>query len=338
MKRRSPPHAPALTGVALNRRQVLAAALALPAIRTPALAAGSAWPNKPVRLIVLYTPGGASDIIARTIGQRLSETWGQPVVVENRAGGNGFIGLDVAAHAAPDGYTLVLGAAPLVVSPALFKSYPFDPVKDFAPITLIARTLNVLVAEKSFPASSAAEFFALAKKAPPETYSYASASPLFTLASELMAYDAHVKLQRIPYKGVAEALTDVMGGRVSVMVDTVGAQMPQIKAGRVKALAVLSKTRHPNLPEVPTLAESGLPGYDEEGWVGLLAPTGTPAEVIDKVHRDAGAVMQLPEVQARLNGLGFVTATSTPAALGERIKTDIARYVRVANEAHIPKE
>jgi tripartite-type tricarboxylate transporter receptor subunit TctC len=322
----------------LTRRTVLGAALALQTLSPSTWAAESAWPTKPVRLIVLYTPGGASDIIARTIGQRLTDIWGQPVVVENRAGGNGFIGLDVAAHAQPDGYTIVLGAAPLVVSPALFKSFPFDPVKDFAPITLIARTLNVLVAEKSFPANNAAEFFALAKKAPPETYSYASASPLFTLASELMAHDAGIRLQRIPYKGVAEALTDVMGGRVSMMVDTVGAQMPQIKSGRVKALAVLSKTRHPNLPNVPTLAESGLPGYDEEGWVGLLAPTGTPADVIAKINRDAGAVMQLPEVQARLNGLGFVTAVSTPAELAERIKTDIARYVRVANEAHIPKE
>jgi tripartite-type tricarboxylate transporter receptor subunit TctC len=300
--------------------------------------AADPWPAKPIRLIVLYTPGGASDIIARTLGQTMGASLGQSVVVENRPGGNGFIGLEAAARAAPDGHTLVLGAAPLVVSPALFKRMPFDPVKDFVPISLVARTLNVLVATKSLPANNAAEFIALARKAKPQTYSYASASPLFTLASELMASSADVELLRVPYKGVAEALTDVTAGRVTVMVDTVGAQMPHIKAGSVKPLAVLSKTRHPNLPDVPTLAESGLPGYDEEGWVGLLAPAGTPPEIVARLHQETVKALGTAEVQARLNGLGFVTASSTPAQLAERIRTDIARYTKVAADANIPKE
>lgn len=296
------------------------------------------WPTKPLKLIVLYTPGGASDIIARTLGQKLSESLGQPVVIENRPGANGFIGLDAAARSAPDGYTLVLGAAPLVVSPALFKSMPFDPVRDFAPISLVARTLNVLVAAKSFPHDNAAQFIAAARAAPPGHYSYASASPLFTLASELIGTTAKIDLLRVPYKGVAEALTDVSAGRVSVMVDTVGAQMPHIQGGRVKPLAVLSKTRHPNLPDVPTLAESGLPGYDEEGWVGLLAPAGTPQPIVDRLNRATVQALQLTDVQARLNGLGFVTASSTPQQLATRITSDIARYQRVAQDANIPKE
>lgn len=313
------------------------AALALGAGALTAQAADGPWPNKPIRLIVLYTPGGASDIIARTLGQKLSDSLGQPVVVDNRPGGNGFIGLDIAAHAPPDGYTLVLGAAPVVVSPALFKSMPFDPVKDFVPVSLVARTLNVLVAAKSFPANNASELIAMAKAKPGE-YSYASASPLFTLASELINTSAGIDLLRVPYKGVAEALTDVSAGRVSVMVDTVGAQMPHIKGGRVKPLAVLSKTRHPNLPEVPTLAESGLPGYDEEGWVGILAPKGTPPEIVARLNKETVAALKLPDVQQKLDGLGFVTASSTPDQLATRIRTDIARYIKVASDAKIQKE
>lgn len=326
----------------MHRSRLLCACAAL-ALACASLApvighAAPAWPTKPLKIIVLYTPGGASDIIARTLGQKLSEALGQPVVVENRPGGNGFIGLEAAARAAPDGYTLVLGAAPLVVSPALFKSMPFDPVRDFAPISLVARTLNVLVAAKSFPHDSAAQFLVAARSAPPDHYSYASASPLFTLASELIGTSAEIKLLRVPYKGVAEALTDVSAGRVSVMVDTVGAQMPHIQGGRVKPLAVLSKKRHPNLPDVPTVAESGLPGYDEEGWVGLLAPVGTPQDVVARLHQETVRALELPDVQARLNGLGFVTASSTPQELAQRITTDIARYKRVAHDAKIPKE
>jgi tripartite-type tricarboxylate transporter receptor subunit TctC len=298
----------------------------------------AAWPSKPIKIIVLYTAGGASDIIARTLGKQLTESLGQPIVVENRPGGNGFIGLEAAARAEPDGYTLVLGASPLVVSPALFKSIPFDAVEDFAPISLVARTLNVLVASKSFPADNAAEFFALAKKAKPESYSYASASPLFTLATELMNVSAGIDLLPVRYKGVAEALTDVSAGRVSVMVDTVGAQMPHINGNRVKPLAVLSKTRHPNLPDVPTLAESGLAGYDEEGFVGLLAPAGTPAEIIARLNQETVKALQLPEVKSHLDQLGFVAASSTPEQLAERIRSDIERYKRVALEANIPKE
>jgi len=323
----------------LTRARFLRAisAVAMAGASLLAHAADPAWPTKPIRLIVLYTPGGASDIIARTLGQKLSESLGQPVVVDNRPGGNGFIGLDIAAHAPADGYTLVLGAAPLVVSPALFKSMPFDPVKDFVPISLVARTLNVLVAAKSLPANSAAEFIALAKAKPGE-YSYASASPLFTLASELINTSAQLDLLQVRYKGVAEALTDVSAGRVSVMVDTVGAQMPHIKGGRVKPLAVLSKSRHPNLPDVPTMAESGLPGYDEEGWVGLLAPKGTPQDIVTRLNKEIVAALKLSDVQAKLDGLGFVTASSTPDQLADRIRTDIARYIKVANDAKIPKE
>lgn len=323
----------------LTRARFLRAIItfALAGASLAAHAADAAWPSKPIRLIVLYTPGGASDIIARTLGQKLTESLGKPVVVDNRPGGNGFIGLDIAAHAPADGYTLVLGAAPLVVSPALFKSMPFDPVKDFVPISLVARTLNVLVAAKSLPANNAAEFIALAKAKPGE-YSYASASPLFTLASELINTSAQLDLLQVRYKGVAEALTDVSAGRVSVMVDTVGAQMPHIKGGRVKPLAVLSKTRHPNLPDVPTMAESGLPGYDEEGWVGVLAPKGTPQDIVARLNKDIVAALKLPDVQAKLDGLGFVTASSTPEQLADRIRTDIARYIKVANDAKIPKE
>ena len=323
----------------LTRARFLRAisAVAMAGASLLAHAADPAWPTKPIRLIVLYTPGGASDIIARTLGQKLSESLGQPVVVDNRPGGNGFIGLDIAAHAPADGYTLVLGAAPLVVSPALFKSMPFDPVKDFVPISLVARTLNVLVAAKSLPANNAAEFIALAKAKPGE-YSYASASPLFTLASELINTSAQLDLLQVRYKGVAEALTDVSAGRVSVMVDTVGAQMPHIKGGRVKPLAVLSKSRHPNLPDVPTMAESGLPGYDEEGWVGLLAPKGTPQDIVTRLNKEIVAALKLSDVQAKLDGLDFVTASSTPDQLADRIRTDIARYIKVANDAKIPKE
>lgn len=319
-------------------KALMALSLATACLVSPWAQAAEDWPVKPLRIIVLYTPGGASDIIARTLGQKLSESLGQPVVIENRAGANGFIGLEAAARAEPDGYTLVLGAAPLVVSPALFESVPFDSMKDFAPVSLVARTLNVLVAAKSFPADNAMDFITRAKQGKPEEYSYASASPLFTLASELINTSADIQMMRVQYKGVAEAMNDVAAGRVSVMVDTVGAQMPNITSGRVKPLAVLSSTRHPNLPDVPTLAESGLPGYDVEGWVGLLAPAGTPDAIIARLHKETVQALQLPDVQKRLDGLGFVTASSTPEELAERIRGDIERYQKIAAEAKIPKQ
>lgn len=315
------------------RKLLAAATFATALIGSPAAAAGD-FPEKPIRIIVLYTAGGASDIMAREVARHLTERVGQPVLVENKPGANGHIGLEAAARSAADGHTIVLGASPVVVSPAMFKSLPFDSIRDFAPITLVAKTPNVLVAGKDLPANDFKELLALSK-AKPGTLTYASASPLFMLATELIKARSGLDALRVQYKGVVEGRTDVIAGRVSVMVDTVGAEMTAIRAGQVKPFAVLGSSRHPNLPEVPTLAESGLEGYDVQGWVGFLAPAGTPAEIIGKLNRSIGEVLQREDLRGKFSAMGFITQSSTPDELAELIKSDIALYKEAARQAGV---
>jgi len=294
------------------------------------------YPQRPIRVVVGYTAGGATDTIARVVADKISGPLGQPVIIENRPGASGNIALNYVAHAKPDGYTLHASGSPLVVSPALFKSLPFDSLKDFDPITVAVVSPNVLVVGKDFPANTIQELFELGKKQPGRL-TYAGSTPLFVLAAEGINMRTGMKMQQIPYKGSSDALIDVSQGRVDVMIDTIGNQMQHIKAGIVKPLAVLGKQRSASLPDVPTLDESGLNGYEEDGWIGFVAPAGVPRSIIDRLNKEIVAALQSDEVRQRLDGMGFVTTTSTPEETRARVESDVDRYIKAADAANLPK-
>ena len=292
------------------------------------------YPSRPIRFIVTYTPAGAADYIAREIAQRLGALLGQPVVVENRPGANGNIGLEAAARAAPDGYTVVLAASPVVVSPVIYKQLPFDVVEDFAHITVIADTPMILVSTKDLPAGNLQEMIALSK-AKPKTLSFGSGSPLHLLASELINTRAGLDLLAVNYRGVAEARADVMTGRISMMTDSIGATLPYIKQGQLKPIGVLGAKRSALLPEVPTLMESGLAGYDVAGWVGLMAPARTPQPILDRLHSEMMKVLNAPDLQEKFANAGYLVAPGTHSVMKERIKREIAAYKEAAKQAKL---
>jgi tripartite-type tricarboxylate transporter receptor subunit TctC len=307
------------------------------------LAAGPAahaidYPTKPIRIIVPFTPGGASDIMARVIAQKLTASMGQPVLVDNKPGAGGNIGTDLGAKAPPDGYTLLLGsAAPLVVAPATFKSLPFDPVADLAPITMIANTPLVIGAGKDFPANNLREFVALAK-ANPGKYSFGTGSSTLYLTAELLKSMAGIDMLGVSYKGVVEATTDVAAGRVSITVNTVGAELVNLRSGRLKPLAVLSARRVPDLPNVETSTEQGFGALRVDGWTSIMAPARTPPAVIAKLNEEIGRILNDPETRQRFLTLGFEVAPGTPEQLRSFMVSEIGRWKKVALDAGVKPE
>jgi tripartite-type tricarboxylate transporter receptor subunit TctC len=291
------------------------------------LACAQTWPAKPIRLIVPFPPGGGNDTVARSIAEQASPALGQSIVVDNRPGAGGIIGAQEAAKAPPDGYTLFLGGVGShAVNPNLHAKLPYDPVKDFAPITLVASAPSVLVVTPSLPARSIAEFAAYAR-ANPGKLNYASngngsSSHIAAVLYETMA---GVKMVHVPYKGLGPALTDLLGGRVELMFNSIVAILPHIQAGRLRALAVTSKKRSPLLPDVPALAESGLPDYEAGSWYGILAPAGTPPAIIERLHSEIIKAVRTPEVEKRLAGEGAEIIASTPEQFAAHIKTELAR-------------
>ncbi|HEV7393532.1 MAG TPA: tripartite tricarboxylate transporter substrate binding protein, partial [Burkholderiales bacterium] len=250
------------------------------------------YPNRAVRVVVPFPPGGGTDIISRTVAQRLSETWGQPVIIDNRGGANGIIGTDLGAKAKADGYTLLVVIATHAINPSLYRKLPYDTAADFAPITLMAQYPFILTIHPSLPAKTVREFIALAKTKPGQL-SYASSGNGSGphLGFELLKKVARIDVVHVPYKGAGPANVDLISGQVQAMFNNFLAAMPQIKAGRLRVLAVTSDRRSPAMPELPTLGESGLPGFDVTGWYALLAPAGTPREIANKVQADvAGAL------------------------------------------------
>ncbi|MBS0427391.1 MAG: tripartite tricarboxylate transporter substrate binding protein, partial [Proteobacteria bacterium] len=279
--------------------------IALACIAGLQTAAADTYPSRPLRLLVPFTPAGASDIMARVIGQKLGSALGQPVVIENRPGAGGNIGTDVVAKAPADGYTLLMGsAAPLVVAPATFKSLPFDPVKDFAPITLVASTPLMIGGGKELPARDLREFVALAK-ANPGQHSFGTGSSTLYLTAELLKSMAALDMVGVAYKGVAEASTDVMAGRVSITVNTVGAELGNLQSGRMKALAVLGARRVDDLPAVATSTEQGFPELRVDGWTAIMAPAQTPQIIIDQLNAALVRILKEPETTQRFKQLGF---------------------------------
>jgi tripartite-type tricarboxylate transporter receptor subunit TctC len=303
----------------------------------PAAAAQPAYPAKPIRLIVPFPPGGSVDPIARLIGQKLTDAWGQQVIVDNRPGGNGTIGTELLAKAPPDGHTLIhLGASTHAVNAVLMRHLPYDSVRDFAPVATVQRSNYVLVVHPSLPVGDLRQLVTLAK-ARPGQISYASSGNgnLNHLAAELFNMMTGVSTHHVPYKGGGPALTDVIRGEVQMHFSVVISALPHIESGRLKPLAIGGEKRFATLPQVPTFTEAGLQGFDLRPWQGMLAPAGTPRPIIDRVSREIGRIVSTAEVSARLASLGMEPLVTTPEQFAALLQADMAKAAQVVQVAKI---
>jgi tripartite-type tricarboxylate transporter receptor subunit TctC len=315
-------------------------ACALAALAISASAQAQVYPAKPIRMIVAYPPGGGTDIVGRMVAQKLGETLGQSVLVENRGGASGNLGTELAARAAPDGYTILMGnVAPNAINVSLFKNLPFDPVADFVPVSLVASTPNILVVHPSIPARTVKEVIALAK-AKPGTLNFASAGVGSSshLAGELFRILAGADIVHVPYEGAGPAIVDVLSGQVQLYFATMPAAMPHVKSGKLAAVAVTSSRRSRALPDLPAIAEAGVPGYEASTWYGVLAPARTPAAVIARLHENIVRILAVSETRARLADQGFETVGNSPEEFGASIKSEIAKWGKVIGDAGIRPE
>ncbi len=297
------------------------------------------YPTRPIKIVVPYPPGGFNDTLGRTLAAKFSDEWGQPAVVENKPGGNTLIGTDFAAKSAPDGYTLLVVAFPFAVTPSLIRNMPYDTVKDFAPIILAATSPNLLVVNPQLQVKSVAELIAMAK-AKPGTLNYASTGNGSSnhISMELFKSLAGVDIMHIPYKGSGPAVTDLLGGQVLLMFDNVPNVLPQVKAGKLRALAVSGDKRTPLAPEVPTVAEAGVPGYELTVWFGLVAPAGTPREIVAKLNAEVLKILAMPDVRERFLAQGVEPVGSTPEQFGEHIRAQMAKWAKVVQDAGVKAE
>ncbi len=302
----------------------------------PLAAAQQAYPNKPVRIIVPYPPGGTADIVGRTIAEKLGGIWGQSVIVENRAGAGGTIGVDAAAKSAADGYTLVLGVTgPVTIAPGMNPQLAYDPLRDLVPITLVAAVPSLVAVHPSVAARDLRELIALAKSQPGKlSFASAGTGTSVHIAGELLKSMAGVDILHVPYKGGAPALNDLMGGQVSMIIENMPQLLPQVRSGRIRALAVTSRQRSAALPDLPAVAEI-LPGYEATTWFGLLAPAGTPQDIVRKVQADVAQAVALPEVKERLAGLGAEVIGGTPEAFSAHLRAELLRFAKVIKDAGI---
>ncbi len=297
------------------------------------------FPAKPIRLIVPFATGGGTDLTARAIAQKLGEAWGQPVIVDNKPGANGTIGVDLAAKAPPDGYTLTMISSSHSVNVSLYKNLPYDLVRDFAPITQATSQPYALVVNPSLPVKSVAELIALAKEKP-GTLNYGSSGigGLSHLSGALFASLAKIKITHSPYKGGAPAMTDVIGGQIDMLFSTLLQSHAFIEAGRLRPLAVTTARRSPAAPQLPTMIEAGVPGFVVEGWYGVLAPAGTPPAIVAKLNREIVRILHLPDVRTHLAGDGSEPVGSTPEEFAAHIRTEIAKWRELIAEAQIRPE
>jgi tripartite-type tricarboxylate transporter receptor subunit TctC len=295
------------------------------------------WPEQTVRILVGFPAGTAPDVAARVIADKFTLAWSKPVVVENLSGASGNIACDRVAKAAPDGYTLIMcGNGSLVVAPSLYDKLPYDPVKDFAPISQVFVAANILVVHPDVPAKSLTELVALAKAKPGElTYGHTGAGTSQHLAGELFKSMAKVNVQPVSYRGSTAVLPDLLAGRISMSFSNVVNVTPLVKEGRLRAFAVSSRKRSALVPELPTMAESGYPGYEAVPWFGLMAPTGTPQPIIDKVHQETVRVLAMPDVRKKLGDFGLDLIGGTPAEFAAVIRTEIPYWAKVVKEAGI---
>ncbi len=299
-------------------------------------ASAPGYPNRVIRLISPYAPGGGTDIVARTVSQKLTEALGQSVIVDNRAGAGGVVGTEIAAKAAPDGYTILLGSpSPLTVAPHLYKKLPYDPLKDFVPISLITTVPNILCVHPSLPVRSVKDLVALAKARPGQlTFSSSGNGGSGHLAGEMFNSMAGVKLIHVPYRGTAPAATALLSGEVSMSFGNVVAFMPQVKAGRLFAIALTSLKRPPALPDLPTVAET-IPGYTSGTWAGILAPAGTPPDIIAKLNAELVKIPHVPAIRDQINSEGGTPVGSTPEEFANFMRQETTRLEKIIKNANI---
>ena len=297
-----------------------------------------AWPSRqPIKFVVPYPPGGASDVTARVLGAKLSESLGQAVVVENRPGANGIVALDLVAKAAPDGYTILMAnLGPNAINPGVYSKLPYDPVKDFTPITLTTINPMVVLVTPALPVKSMPELIAYAR-ANPGKLSFASAGNGAGnhLAGEMINAMASIKMLHVPYKGDAPGVPDVIAGTVSMMIPTLIAGMPHIKSGQLRAIAVTSAKRSPSLPDLPTVAESGLAGFDAVSWGGIMGPAGMPPEIVARLNTDINRFLKQPDVAEKLKSLGAETVGTTPEQFASYLKAELGKWGKVARDNQI---
>jgi tripartite-type tricarboxylate transporter receptor subunit TctC len=305
---------------------VIAAALSLIA----AASAAQTYPTKPVRVIIPFAAGGPADFLMRIVGPKLSETWGHPVILDNRGGANQMLGSELAAKSPADGYTLLMTTGGSAINVSLYPKLPYDTVKDFAPITLVATGPNLAVIHPSVPARTLAEFITYARSKPKQVvYASAGAGAPSHLAVELFSTMAKVEMIHVPYKGMAPGMTDLLGGQVQLAFPTISAGIGHARAGKLRALGVTTAKRSPAAPDVPTIAEAALPGFDASNWYGLVAPGKTPAALVKKVRDDVARVLAMPDVRERMLNQGMEPTSNTPDEFSAHIKSEIVKWAKV---------
>ena len=319
----------------MTRTNKILAVIALLAIASTSVA--QSYPAKPIRIVVPFPAGGIADLFGRVIGQKFTEAWGQPAVVDNRPGAGGNIGADLVAKSPPDGYTLVTGSIGThAVNVSLFSKLPYDPIRDFAPVSPIMEAEGLLVVHPSVPVKTVKELIALARARPGQiAYASAGHGTASHLSGELFKSMAKVDMLHVPYKGNVPAITDLLTGQTSLLFATMPTVLPQVQAGRLKAVAVTSSSRSPAAPELPTIAEAALPGYSVTNWIGIFAPAGTPREVVARLNKEVDALLQLPEIRDAFARQGLTPVVDRPERLGELVEQEIARWNRVVASAGI---
>ena len=321
------------------RSAVVALACTLSLAAVPALAQADGYPSKPIKVVVPFPPGGTTDTLMRNIAPRLQQSLKQPVVIENKGGAAATLGADFVAKSAPDGYTLLVGAAHHTIAQSVFTKLPYQFGTDLAPITMLALVPNVVVVNAAVPAKSVKELVAITK-ASPDKYNYGSAGPgsAHHLIGEMFKLETGAQLAHIPYKGSGPAVADLLGGQISVMFDTVTSALPHIKAGKTRALAVTTAKRSSALPDVPTLAEAGVPDIDVGTWFGLMAPAATPAPIVARLNKEVVAILNDPAVQKQLIDQGIELQSSTPAELKARVDKELKEFGALAKRAKLAVE
>ena len=297
------------------------------------------YPTKTVRIIVGLAPGGTTDVFTRTLAQRLTEAWGQTVIVENRPGASGMIGAEAVAKAAPDGYTLLVSPqTSLAVAPALYGKAPYDTAKDFAPVSLLGSTPLVMIVHPSFAAKTFADFIALARKGTPLTYGSGGVGSSPHMTGELISAALGVRMNHVPYKGENPAIADTIGGQIPIMFGNLPVALPHVRSGKVIALATTTARRSPLAPEIPTMSEAGIPDFEMATWYGMLAPAGTPPELVAKIQRDAARVLSDAETRERLTKMGVDLILNTPDEFRTYLNAEIARYTRIIKSNNLKAE
>jgi tripartite-type tricarboxylate transporter receptor subunit TctC len=317
-----------------RRRGGLVALAACCLIASGASRAQTSYPDRPIHITVTFTPGGAPDTLARLLADKMNASWGQAVVVENRPGAGGNTGTDYVAKSAPDGYNIVVGTVGThAINGSLYPKMSFDAVKDFAPVSLLATTPNLLVVHNGVKASNLKEFIALGKKEGHMTFASSGSGTSIHVSGELFKSMTGIDMDHIPYKGRASAIPDVLGGRVTMMFDNMPSSLPLVREGKLRALGVTSAQRSPAAPDIPTIAEQGLPGFDAVSWFAVFAPAGTPRPVVDKLQRETARILKLPDVAKKLADLGLDAVGSTPEELAAYQLREIAKWAKVVKDS-----